>query len=300
VSYLSYEAYRAVFPALPSGVYAGTLTVKDQSPQPFLVDSMRGPRDLAAAVGDPAIPAQRVQTLDISGSTGLPLVLTGERARLRFVGKEHEPGRYEGSFIDPIRNLSGRWRLERVSVPELAPDTREWLQTWGAIYQELVAVEGEIGSVMRGEEKAQPSGPPGGDVVAQQAALDQAVRNLELSARLTAAGKLAHLSRESIEREGRWIRQVLSQGSPEMRPSFEQELERAYRVKALLDQISEERRLLDTRPEEEPLSNGGEAASDLPVREEGAAEEGASEGIGEGGFREEPGREGEEAFYGDL
>lgn len=49
------------------------------------------------------------------------------------------------------------------------------------------------------------------------------------------------LSRETIQRESRWIELTLKLLAPEMSPGFDQALERAERVRALQRQIAEER-----------------------------------------------------------
>ena len=90
--YLAYEAYLLVFPALPPALYAGLLEPEDGEPIPLFVDSSRGPRDLWVAVGDDAMPAQRVKTADSSGSAGLPLIATGSGTRLRLTGDERRQG----------------------------------------------------------------------------------------------------------------------------------------------------------------------------------------------------------------
>jgi hypothetical protein len=65
---------------------------------------------------------------------------------------------------------------------------------------------------------------------------------LETAERLSPAGSLVLGSRESIERESRWIELTLRLLAPETSPDFEQSLERAERVKALQDKIAAERR----------------------------------------------------------
>ena len=250
LGYVGYRAYREVFPALPSGLYVGTLAAQSSGAvKPLFVDSSRNPRDLIVAVGDLGLPAQRVQTTEGSGTTALPLILSGSGSRLRLTGREHESGRYEGTFIDPIRNEKGRWRLQRLTLEPLSDESRVALESWGALYLELRDVERELrlasdGSAAQQEESSENS---------NSSDLPSLANSLELSGRLTAYGQLVYLSRESIQREGRWIEQVLQVGSPETRPSFQQELERAYRVKDLLDQISRERRLVDKRQ-----PNGGD------------------------------------------
>lgn len=270
--YWAYEAYLAVFPPLPPGLYAGVLQAEGRNAAVLLIDSSRGSRDLWVSVGDPAMPAQRTKTVDSSGSTGLPLIVTGTGTRLRLVGSERRNGEIEGSFIDPIRNERGRWHARRVSAPGLTSQERNDLSSWASLYREAAA-------------KNQPeAAQERGDLAVMQAELDRAVEEFDRASKLTPQGELAHLSRDTVKREGRWIQDILGAGSPETSPSFEAELERAYRVKELLDQISEERRLLD---------QGSRVESEDRSSEEGGGQEPAPDAHGESG-------ESEEGFYRDL
>jgi hypothetical protein len=83
------------------------------------------------------------------------------------------------------------------------------------------------------------------DVEKVQAELDATIRNVELSQRISPKGRLAILSRESLQRESRWIEITLKLLAPETTPGFEEQLERAYRIKAVQDQIEAERRRME-------------------------------------------------------
>ena len=52
------------------------------------------------------------------------------------------------------------------------------------------------------------------------------------------------MSRESITREGRWIEQALNIAAPNVSGNFDASYERALKVKALQDQIADERGLI--------------------------------------------------------
>lgn len=276
--YLAYQAYTEVFPALPQGAYVGAIEAQGREAQPLFIDSSHGPRDLVVALGDDDMPAQRMKTADASGAAGLPLIITGSQTRLRLIGSEHEPGRYKGTFIDPIRNERGVWVLERVAVAQISPEQQQHLQRWAAAFQELNAVEGELSKAYSGAALGSLGGGDSAGRTARQGELDRAVRNLDLSGRLSDQGRLVQLSRESIQREGRWVEQVLQLEAPETSPSFDDDLARAYRVRELLDQIAEERRLLDERAFQ---GDEGERYGEEPRPYEDDAGQGSE---GEGGF----------------
>lgn len=275
--YVAYEAYLLVFPALPPALYAGLLEPEGGDSLPFFVDSSRGPRDLWVAVGDDSMPAQRVKTEDSSGSAGLPLIATGSGTRLRLTGDERRQGEFAGKFIDPIRNQRGRWMLRRIDVPPISAPESEALQSWGAAFRDL-AQAGPDASV---DLTAAHTSAPDRGVADLQSDLSRDLEAFEQAARLTPHGELVRLSRDIVRREGRWIESVLALGSPETSPSFERDLERAYEVKGLLDQIAQERRLLDQAQGRDEVID---SSPEVGPEESAGSEEGA----------------GEEEFYRDL
>lgn len=295
--YLAYDAYIAVFPPLSSGVYVGALHVEGSEAKPFFIDSSAGPRDLVVAVGDAAMPAQRTRTFDDTGTAGLPLILTGSKTRLRMIGSEREPGVFEGTFLDPIRNERGKWRLKRVAVKEPSAAYNRELQTWAHAFQELQTVEQELTTHKRVGDARNPSASYAdvsatdlSDLQPLREELAQNARRLELSGRLSDSGRLVHLSRETIDREARWIEQVLKLEAPETNPSFQGDLARAYRVKELLDQIAVERQALDRfafQGDDEEAAGRGAPADGLRTDNEVDVEEPTV-------------AEHEEGFYDDL
>jgi hypothetical protein len=75
----------------------------------------------------------------------------------------------------------------------------------------------------------------------RQAQLDRSLRDFELSQRISREGKLVFLSRETIQRESRWIELSLKLLAPETSVGFEQALERAERIQSLRRTIARER-----------------------------------------------------------
>jgi hypothetical protein len=70
------------------------------------------------------------------------------------------------------------------------------------------------------------------------------LKEVEIARKVSAQGHLVELSSETVRREGRWIEQALKLTAPEVSGSFEADYERALKVKALQDQIVDERGLL--------------------------------------------------------
>ena len=230
--YLLWRKFGLAFPALPPALYAGVLQGAGGRNIGLFIDSTRGAHDLSVALGEGALPSQRAMTVDSSGSTALPLILSGKNSRVRLIGFERSTGRYEGDFIDPITNENGSWFLERVVISEAPAALSEDLSSWGLAYRELIS----------GKHQTSPS----------QVELDADLRNLELAQRSSPEGRLVALGREGIQRESHWIEQVLQLKPPEKSPTFDSDLQRAYRVRDLLDQIAEQKRLLSGSEYAEP------------------------------------------------
>ena len=95
---------------------------------------------------------------------------------------------------------------------------------------------------------------------ARQQQLDRKLRDFDLAQRVSKEGRLVFLSRETIQRESRWIELTLQLLAPETSVGFDQALERAERVRALKQQIDKER-----------ASRQGPSASDSSSRAVGKA-----------------------------
>lgn len=259
------------FPGLVEGTYVGTFSGEGGGPSyPWSVVKEPKNEALAVFVGDVRIPAQRIDPRDPSGKTRLPLIVGSADARLRFTGKEVASGEYGGEFINPISNEKGAWRLRKVPSDAIAGSLEDDLTRWYALWQELDAVEGEI---QQAQAKADQSRSAvdnlhqyvadgdtlkktaserlgradsqidslRGELIEQQRLLDQKIRDFELAQRISPEGSLVFLSRQTIQRESRWIELTLKLLSPESSPGFQQAVEKARRVKSLKREIGEER-----------------------------------------------------------
>ena len=288
------------FPVLMDGTYVGTFGVEGESTtSPWSVVKEPNGESLAVFVGDVRIPAQRVDARDPSGKTRLPLIVGTSETRLRFTGREIAQGEYGGDFINPISNKRGAWMLRKIPSDPITTTLEDDLSRWYALWNELEGLEDDIQKaqakadqhrsavdnlysyVTEGDALKKTANERLGradsqiesmraDLAEQQRLLDQKIRDFELTQRISPEGALVFLSRQTIQRESRWVDLTLKLLSPESSPGFQQAVEKARRVKNLKRQIAEER---------------GEAAK-------------SSGNAGPGGPKREA--ESEEEFYGQL
>ena len=255
-------------------MYAGTLIPEGEGdPIPWLVESVVGSSDIFISLGVADVPAQRGIIVESSSKTRLPLMITGSERRFRIIGREGDNDTYEGDYADPITSQRGRWLLKRYDLPLLEKATRDGLVEWVTAWQALSSVETKIEEVKNSYdtdkeriEKLQRYAVEGDSL--QQAAksrltstsselddlkrsnaakkgdLDEMLRNIDISKKVSNEGRLVELSRESITREGRWIEQALNISAPNVSGNFDAAYERALKVKVLQDQIADERGLI--------------------------------------------------------
>lgn len=266
--------FNRAFPQLRPGVYAGTLIPDDSAdPIPWSVESTVGSPDIFVSVGMDGVPAQRGVVVEPSSKTRLPLIISGSDRRFRIIGREDDNGTYEGDYADPITSERGTWRLKRYELPPLEKGLRDDLVDWVTTWQALRSVEIKIEEVKNTHdadeqriEKLHRYAVEGDSLqkaansrlsstasaledlkrknATQKSELDEALRNIDISKRVSTEGRLVELSRESIAREGRWIEQALHITAPDVTGNFDAAYERALRVKALQDQVSDERGLI--------------------------------------------------------
>lgn len=279
--------FNRTFPQLKPGVYGGTLVPDGQGePIPWWVESTVGSADILVALGAPGVPAQRGVVVESSSKTRLPLIVTGADRRFRIIGREDDNGTYEGDYADPITSQRGTWRLKRYDIPPLEKATRDALVEWVTAWQALSSVETKIEEVKNSYdtdkeriEKLHRYAVEGDALqqaaksrltstssdleelkksnAARKTQLDEMLRNIDISKRVSNEGRLVELSRESIAREGRWIEQALNIAAPNVSGNFDAAYERALKVKALQDQISDERGLIRNLTEGPRYREGG-------------------------------------------
>ncbi len=269
--------YVAAFPDLPPGVYGGTLKFeRSKIDVPWVVFRRPGEQSLAVAVGLVTISAQRVAPLDPVSGAQQPLFIGGADLRLRLTGYMAAENRYEGEFLNPISQERGRWVLLKRDNLGMAPEKEADLTRWYSLWQELEHLEGEIQISQRKVDELAGSIEnlhrvvSEGDVLRKtadvrlgradsemeaaldeqrlrQEQLDRKLRDFGLTQRVSQEGRLVFLSRETIQRESRWIELTLNLLAPETSIGFDRDLERAERVKKLREAISKEREVRAAR-----------------------------------------------------
>ncbi len=275
VGYLFWRDVSRSFPDVPQGVYVGMILYEGQEGGvPLYVERSTSSTSLLVAVGDQKIPAQHAPIRDSLGRARLPLIVSGPDSRLRLTGARKDEKRYEGECLDPIGNKKGTWYLQKTDIAREIDREDGDLYAWIAVVSELQKVEDAIESVkvrydsqktkmeklgrylandepLREKATSRLSSASNAldaarsDLAKVRAALDATIRNVELSQRVSPKGRLAFLSRESLQRESRWIEITLRLLAPETTPGFEEQLERAYRIKAVQDEIEAERRRME-------------------------------------------------------
>jgi hypothetical protein len=270
-AYLFFSELSSGFPKLPNGLYVGHLDVKGEDSRtiPWMVERRPSSSDTYVTVADESFPAQRIPKA-LADDSALPLIVDGPSARFRLVGGEDSGGVYSGELLNPITQEKGTWTLKRVEIASLSATSESELQAWAERWNDVVVVERKIEAVQAklAEQKAKldkvSSFVTDGQALRQKAevrlgettdavkqarskvkelqtTLDQAIRDVELSERVSPRGRLVQLSRESIARESRWVAASLQVGAETGLPNFEKELEKAIKVKALKTEIAAER-----------------------------------------------------------
>jgi len=269
--------YVAAFPDLPPGTYAGEVSFGgSKRAVPWVVVRRPGDHSLAVVVGLVTVSAQRIAPIDPLSGARQPLIIGGSELRLRLTGAMSEEGRFEGSFLNPISQESGSWSLAKADVARLAPELENDLTRWFSLWQELEQIEGEIQVSQRKADDHSATVENLHRVVSEgdtlrktadvrlgrtdsemeaalqelrsrQEQLDRKLRDFNLTQRVSKEGRLVFLSRETIQRESRWIELSLQLLAPEISIGFDQALERAERVRALKDEIAKEREIREAR-----------------------------------------------------
>jgi hypothetical protein len=268
------SGFREAFPLMRPGLYVGTLeSLSNSTAVPWAIEVSPGGSDVSVAVGDARVPALHTVVSAGTKNTRLPLIVGGSERRLRITGREAGEGKFEGEYSDEVTSDRGKWHLQVVVIKPYENGRERDLKGWAITWRALRAVEQKIeeaqgtfdgdgaklDSLRRSADGLKDSGESNnegrstgapsleairGNIAVKKSELAAILNTLDISERVSAEGRLVEMSRESIQREGRWIEKVLKLTAPDVSEGFEVDYERARAVKALQDQIADERGLI--------------------------------------------------------
>lgn len=268
-AYLFFSEVTSAFPELKSGSYVGSLDFQGGTSRTIPWAIRIDKEETEVFIGDEDFPALRLPAPRVNGQN-LPFTISGNSIRLRLIGKLHSNGAASGTFLNSINGEEGTWTLFSNTNSPLSSSEAADLQRWGVVWAELqintakrVALEAKVsqqrskinklsqivgsGGALQQEGTSRLGEATGAvasaksDITDLQEKINTVARDIALARDLSPRGRLVSLSRESIEREARWIEGSLQLVTPDSIPDFNQAFERALRVKELKDQIEQER-----------------------------------------------------------
>lgn len=278
--WFAFMRYTGGFPELAPGVYSGLMVDSSSGSSPWLVVREEGQGGLTVALGDEVIQPQKFSSSELKvrskpngGHTfnrGRPLMV-GTDKRVRFVGAGDDSNVFGGDFEIVTKGQRGTWTLVRRSETAITQTEQGDLTRWYSLWREVEGIEQEIAQARIVTDRNRDSvsnlnhyvgegqalratanrrlGHADSQVEAareelsqRQEQLDRSISDFELTRRISPEGKLVHLSRETLQRESRWIELTLKLLAPETSLGFDQALERAERVRELKRKIAEQRK----------------------------------------------------------
>lgn len=263
------------FPLLSPGIYSGRIEgLFGHARVGIYAERSEGSDGLILVVVRSGWYPQRVRLTPVKGlpffATGaMPVVAVGATGRLKFVGKQLAEGRYGGTVRDSVSRASGRWelRLSSLKVQDFIADP-EFLELASlradleaatrqadlleALHEGLQAKVVEISRNLSNQQELNSTAEDRTkrlrtNLVKERRALEQREqevielqKQLEVAQRVTAMGRLVALSRESLERDSRWISAVLSEVAQfgEVDPEA---VKTAAEIVSLMDETEQER-----------------------------------------------------------
>lgn len=279
VSTLLWLEIKRRFPMLEPGGYFGVIqgAFPDQDEQlRFYVERPPEGDDLFFCILKDGWKPQIVSAVMRSGDSDngwlLPVTVVGERAKLKFIGARTGPGSYRGSVTNLADAAEGAWTLDAVkdSPSVMSPNDVDDLRLWLRKRAELAEVEAAIREAEarvpqqkadiekltefiseRGQVQASADAKfrSAKDELAhtkreleeRQDRLRKLQERIEISQRVSPSGKLAMLSRESLERDARWAESILRTSGAETVAGLDVAVERGEKVIALKREIEFEK-----------------------------------------------------------
>lgn len=260
------------FPTLPPGAYVGTIRGLESSTIPIYVRRAVGQDDVLFTGFSEGWKPQVLSAMVRAGDEWeLPLIVHGPAGTWQLVGKESEPLRYSGKISATQGAVSGTWELyPAVDVPVS-------LNSEVGDFRLLLSLRGELEEAELARKQAEESYTSQktaldsllsfmNDKGAMQAsveekfklaqaefaglranleqrlkAVSQAEEQLQVAQRVTAAGKLVALGRESLEREARWAETMLRTSSESVTEGLGEAVARGREILEIKRQIEGEK-----------------------------------------------------------
>lgn len=248
VSFLLWLEMRKRFPAIAPASYFGTIegvfASADTAPTRLYIERQGSGDDLVIVVVRAGWEPQVVSAVAGSGRRNggdwiMPVTVSGPDGTLSFIGTQSARGEYVGGVVNIDTGKEGRWRIATIgrdSSIEAADGSETKL--WLALKHELAEVEAEIKDTERkipeqkaeidklttfisegerlkasADEKFIQVKDQLKDAQSELKRYQEEARKLDaqldLAQRFTGMGRLVSLSRESLERDGRWIDSML-------------------------------------------------------------------------------------------
>jgi len=205
-----------------------------------------------------------------------PVTLSGPDGALRLIGAPSGPGEYVGGVVNIDTGLEGRWWIQRVESLDTPADGDTEIRHWLALKNELSDITAEIRAIEKRipdqkveieklttfieererlkssaddkfEEVKDSLRGSQGELKRLQDEARKLEAELELAQRFTGMGRLVSLSRESLEREGRWIDSMLRSDIVSSQRSVEVAAARAVKITTLKKEIAAARAELAAR-----------------------------------------------------
>ncbi|MBX7143496.1 MAG: hypothetical protein K1X79_03520 [Oligoflexia bacterium] len=260
------------FPTLAPGSYIGFIRGLEPDFLPLYVHRAEQQDDvLIAPLGQGWQPQVVSAMVRSSAEWELPLVVRGPGGTWQLIGKEKQPLQYTGTIMATQGAARGTWDL--LPLPEVLEPQGEEVKE----LRLLLSLRAELDQVSRAAQQAEQEFRAQQEALdklvsfmsdkeamqasseekfkaaqaefsAQRATLEsrlasvsQAQEQLQVAQRVTAAGKLVALARESLERESRWAETMLRTSSESVTEGLGEAVARAREILEIRRQIEGEK-----------------------------------------------------------
>lgn len=293
------------FPKMSPGRYLGVIRGTYSAAVPIYVEVAEANNSIFFIVLRVGFLPQTIIPQNQAPSSGsdtayLPITLEGANSKLKFIGESASGAGYSGLVYELIGGSEGTWELHPVSDSGEAEDASEVadIRLWLLLRGELADVDQKISKVQARIPETESEvlkltqfitddrslkDNAGRKLALEREALSRLrtqlknqqeevaklERQVDLSHRVTAMGKLVSLSRESLEREGRWISSALRVGTGDLAPELEEAAIRGEKILELKRRIEAENAKIYAilNPDKLEKERDSESANDGEVTE---------------------------------